>query len=51
MPLTGNISKDIRELYRDNKKKGKERGSNGKPRSRKQMIAIALAAAGRKKKR
>lgn len=53
MPLKrgkSNISANIRELYADNKKKGKARGANGKPRSRKQIIAIALSAAKRKKK-
>jgi hypothetical protein len=40
-----NISKYMRELYADNKKKGKAKGANGKPRSRKQMIAIAYAKA------
>lgn len=49
MPLTKNVSKNIHELYADNKKKGKERGANGKPRSRKQIIAIALASARKKK--
>lgn len=44
------MSANIRELYADNKKKGKARGANGKPRSRKQIIAIALSAAKRKKK-
>jgi len=43
MPLGSNVSKNIRELYRDNKKPGKERGANGKPRSRQQIIAIALS--------
>lgn len=45
MPLGKSISKNIRELYKDNKKKGKARGANGKLRSRKQIIAIAYAAA------
>lgn len=49
MPLTKNVSKNIHELYADNKKKGKERGANGKLRSRKQIIAIALASARKKK--
>lgn len=49
MPLTKNISKNIKELYADNKKKGKERGASGKPRSRKQIIAIAISASKRKK--
>ena len=45
MPLTKNVNKNVSELYRDNKKKGKARGANGKPRSRAQIIAIALSAA------
>lgn len=44
-----NVSKNIRELYKDNKKEGKERGAGGKPRSRKQIIAIALSAARKRK--
>lgn len=51
MPLGKNIGKNIRELYLDNKKKGKERGAKGKPRSREQIIAIALNAAGKSKKK
>lgn len=50
MPLSKNVSANIRELYKDNKRKGKKRGANGKKRSRKQIIAIALSAAGRSKK-
>lgn len=49
MPITKNIAKNFHELYEDNKKKGKARGANGKPRSRKQIIAIALSKS--KKKR
>jgi hypothetical protein len=49
MPLGKNISKNIRELYKDNKKSGKARGANGTPRSRKQIIAIALSAARKKR--
>ena len=45
MPLGNNISKNIKELYKDNKKKGKARGANGKVRSRKQILAIAINAA------
>ena len=49
MPLGSNVSANIHELYADNKKSGKARGANGKKRSRKQMIAIALDAARRSK--
>lgn len=45
MPLGKNVSANIKELYKDNKKKGKARGANGKKRSRKQIITIALNAA------
>jgi hypothetical protein len=45
MPLTNNVKQNIRELYNDNKRKGKARGANGKARSRAQMIAIAFNAA------
>lgn len=45
------ISKNIRELYADNKKSGKARGANGNPRSKKQIIAIALTVAGKSKKK
>lgn len=51
MPLGKNVSKNIKELYKDNKKKGKARGANGKPRSRKQILAVALSAAGKSKKK
>jgi hypothetical protein len=50
MPLGTDVSKNISELSADNKKKGKERGDNGKQRSRKQIIAIALNAAGKSKR-
>lgn len=49
MPLGRSVSKNIKELYRDNKKSGKARGAGGRVRSRKQIIAIAYAAAKRKK--
>lgn len=49
MPLVKSVSKNIRELYADNKKSGKARGANGKLRGRKQIIAIALSAAKKKK--
>lgn len=39
----------MRELMKDNVKTGKARGAGGTPRSRKQMIAIALSAAGKSK--
>jgi hypothetical protein len=51
MPLGRNVSANIRELYADNKKKGKERGAKGKVRSKKQIIAIALSAAGKSNKK
>jgi len=44
------ISANIRELYKDNKKSGKEKGQMGKPRSKSQIIAIALSMAGKTKK-
>lgn len=44
------ISRNIRELYRDNEKEWKERGAGGKPRSRDQIIAIAMSKAGKTKK-
>ena len=46
-----NVGKNISELMADNKKEGKERGNKGKLRSRKQIIAIALNAAGVSKKK
>lgn len=49
--LGKNVSKNIKELMKDNKKKGKAKGANGKPRSHKQMVAIALSAAGKSKKK
>lgn len=49
MPLTSNVSKNIEELYADNKKSGKAKGANGKPRSRAQIIAISMSAAGKSK--
>ena len=46
-----NIGKNISELKADNKKKGKARGANGKVRSKKQILAIALSVGLRKKKK
>ena len=37
-------------MYKDNKKKGKARGTGGKVRGRRQIIAIALNAAGKSRK-
>jgi len=51
MPLGRNVSKNISELYADNKKSGKDKGAMGKARSRNQIIAIALSAAGKSKKK
>ncbi len=45
-----NVGYNIHELMMDNMKKGKARGANGKPRSRAQILAIALRSAGYKKK-
>jgi hypothetical protein len=51
MPLGKSVSNNIKELYKDNKKSGKARGANGKPRSRAQIIAIAESAAGKSKRK
>ena len=50
MPLGKDVSKNMSELAADNRKKGKERGAGGRARSRQQMIAIALSAAGKSNK-
>lgn len=34
---------NIKELYADNKKTGRAKGANGKPRSKAQILAIAYA--------
>lgn len=44
------ISGNIRELYKDNKKSGKEKGQMGKARPKSQIIAIALSMAGKTRK-
>lgn len=44
------VGANIKELMADNKKKGKARGAGGKARGMKQILAIALSAAGIKKK-
>lgn len=46
-----NIGKNINELKKDNLKKGKARGANGKVRPMKQILAIALSKAGVTKKK
>lgn len=56
MPLAKGSSKRavksrFHELYADNKRSGKARGAKGKPRSRKQIIAIALNATGKNKRK
>lgn len=43
------ISRNIHELNLDNQKSGSAKGQNGKPRSREQIIAIALSMARGKK--
>lgn len=43
------IWENIRELYKDNKKKWKAKWANWKIRSKKQIIAIALSKAKKKK--
>lgn len=44
------ISMNIRELVKDNKAKGKEKGAGGKARPMKQIVAIALSMAGKTRK-
>ena len=44
------ISANIRELYKDNKKSGKEKGAGGKARPKSQIVAIALSMAGKTRK-
>jgi hypothetical protein len=39
------VSSNIRELMKDNMKFGKARGAGGKPRSREQILAIAISKA------
>jgi len=51
MPLGRDVGKNIRELKADNRKKGKARGAGGKARPQKQILAIALNAAGKSKKK
>lgn len=41
----------MHELKLDNKKKDKERGQSGKPRSQKQMVAIMLNVTSKSKKK
>ena len=55
MPLKKGSSKktieaNFKELYADNKKIGKAKGSNGTPRSNKQIVAIVLSTAKKSKK-
>lgn len=44
------ISENIRELYKDNKKSGKEKGAGGKARPKSQILAISLQLAGKSRK-
>jgi len=50
MPLGKSVKKNIKELVADNKKSGKARGTQGKKRPMKQIIAIAYSAASKSKK-
>lgn len=50
MPMGKDVSENMRELYADNKKSGKEKGAKGKARSRAQMIAIAMQEASKKQR-
>ena len=45
------VAFNVRELLKDNQKSGKEKGQSGKPRSKSQILAIALSKAGVKKKK
>jgi len=45
------VQANIRELVKDNKKSGSAKGANGKPRSQKQIVAIALSQAKYSKKK
>ncbi len=51
MPLTKNPQKNIKELLKDNKRSGKAKGANGKPRKLNQIFAIAYNAAGKSNKK
>lgn len=51
MPLGTSVKKNIKELYADNQKPGKEKGANGKKRSLKQILAISFNAAGKSNKK
>jgi hypothetical protein len=52
MPFKSRTMRGImHELKMDNKKKGKARGQGGKPRSQKQMVAIALSELGKSRKK
>jgi hypothetical protein len=44
------INENIRELYRDNKKSGKEKGAGGKARPKSQILAIALSFGSKKRR-
>lgn len=54
MPLKSgkkNIGYNIKELKADNKKSGKAKGANGKPREARQILAIALKLSNAKPKK
>ncbi len=51
MPLGKDVKRNIKELYADNQKSGKEKGANGKKRNLKQILAISFNAAGKSNKK
>jgi hypothetical protein len=44
MPLKGTFGDRVKELIKDNNKKGKARSNKGKKRSMKQILAIAYSS-------
>lgn len=50
-PGKKNFKSNIKELIKDNKKSGKAKGANGKPRSMSQIMAIAYSEARKSNKK